>query len=158
MWYSRRAFYFDARGIQSALNTSTELPIWSSLVMEPYYLSGLIETALHYLRENIFLSCLAALAIYSIASWINGLKRRVSPQYIWGLRARWKSLGSTYRILLSFIGGQMCFARLSAAMKSPGKDTNWYFPNHIISPIVSQKLLPSQVVQWLVGSSRSRSF
>ena len=75
------SFYFDPREYGPPLSTLSELPSSPNPFMEYYYISGLIETALHHVRENVFLSCVGVLAIYSVASWVNSLQRRVSPQY-----------------------------------------------------------------------------
>jgi hypothetical protein len=76
------SFVLTPVGCCPSLNTLSELPISSSPFMEHYHISGGIETTLHYVRENVVLSCIGVLAVYSIASWINGLQRRVSPQFI----------------------------------------------------------------------------
>lgn len=42
-----------------------------------YNVEGHVESVLHYMREHVFLSCVAVLGVYSIVSWLNALRKEV---------------------------------------------------------------------------------
>jgi len=75
-------------------------------------LSVSVESVVHYVKEHILLSCVAAFAIYSVVSWSWHQKTRVTVEYIMGeTNGRESSRECMFRIQLGSVDGQMSFVR-----------------------------------------------
>ena len=49
----------------------------ASKMIEKHNVEEHVETALHYMREHVFLTCVAVLGIYSVISWLNSWRKEV---------------------------------------------------------------------------------